>query len=98
MTPEERFEKIEKNMSTLQDQMIVAARIQQEAERRWQDDRELVWEGLLGLVRGQEQLQANQKALQEAQQNTQVALNSLIAQMDRLIEGQVASGQPLQGG
>ena len=86
VTPEERFEKIEKNQQVFQDQIIVTARMQQEAERRWQDDRELVWEGLLGLVRSQERLQ-------EQQRITQAALDHLIAHIDRFVKGQGGNGQ-----
>jgi len=93
MTPEERFEKIEKNQQVFQDQIIVTARMQQEAERRWQDDRELVWEGLLGLTRWQERFAVDLEAMSEQQRNTQAALDHLIANIDRFVKGQGGYGQ-----
>ncbi|MGD0228438.1 MAG: hypothetical protein ABSF71_39555 [Terriglobia bacterium] len=45
MTPEERWEKIEKNQTVMQDQIIVTARMQQEGEKRWANQTADVWEG-----------------------------------------------------
>jgi len=92
MTPEERWEKIEKNQTVMQDQIIVTARMQQEAEKRWANQTADVWEGFAHLARAQvrthesvQRLAETVQALADRQATTQTALESLIATVDKFV-------------
>lgn len=128
MTPEERFEKIEKaqlafrqDVKVLNEQMTVSARMQEEAEKRWVNTSADLWSALESLARSQkgtqeaverlgktvehlgetvehlagtvEKLSVKIDALADRQTNTQAALDSLIANIDRFIKGQDGNGQ-----
>ena len=106
MTPEERLEKIERNQTVMQDQIIVTARMQQEAEKRWASQAADVWEGFAHLARAQvrthesvqrlaetAQTLADQlETLADRQATTQAALESLIATVDKFVKGQSGDG------
>jgi len=99
MTPEERWEKIGKNQAAMQDQIIVTARLQQEAEKRWASQAADVWEGFAHLARAQvrthesvQRLAETAQALADRQATTQGALESLIATVDKFVKGQSGNG------
>ena len=99
MTPEERLEKIEKNQTVLQDQIIVTARMQQEAEKRWVSQTADVWEGFAHLARAEvrthesvQRLAEAVQALADRQATTQAALESLITTIDNFVKGQSGNG------
>lgn len=83
MTPEERFDKIEKNRTVIQDQIIVTARMQQEAEKRRASQTADVWEGFAHLARAQAATHEALQHLADRQATTQGALDSLIATVDK---------------
>jgi hypothetical protein len=99
VTPEERLEKIEKNQTVMQDQIIVTARMQQEGEKRWANQTADVWEGFAHLARAQvrthesvQRLAETVQALADRQVTTQAALESLIATVDKFVKGQSGNG------
>ena len=101
MTPEERLEKIEKAQGTLTDQMTVAARMAEESQKRFNRQADDLWEFVSYVADAQKHwneslghLRETVQALAERQTNTQAALDSLIAHIDRFVKGQGGNSQP----
>jgi ABC-type transporter Mla subunit MlaD len=108
VTPEERLEKIEKAQATLTDQMTVAARLAEESQKRFNRQADDLWEfvsyvadaqkhGVEALGHLREIVQAlavKVDALADRQSSTQAALDSLIVNIDRFVQGQGGNGEP----
>jgi hypothetical protein len=78
MTPEERFEKIDLALAEVKDSLIVAAELQRQSDRRFENERAEVW---AAIRRNDDQIAI-----------TQAALASLIATVERFIQGQGGNG------
>ena len=96
MTPEERWEKIDKNQTVMQDQIIVTARMQQEGEKRWANQTADVWEGFAHLTRSQVRMSDAMQHLANAQSETNAALQQLAAKVDRLADQQAMTQTALE--
>ncbi len=83
MTAEERFTKIEENL-------LVTSRMQIEAEGRWKEEAEQ-------LRAAQKHTQKSLDLLIERQIITDTALHSLIASIDRFVQGRGGHGDSRQG-
>ncbi len=78
MTPEERFEKIERQLAEVRETLVVAAELQRQSDRRFENERAEVW---AAIRRNDDQIAI-----------TQAALASLIATVERFIQGQGGNG------
>jgi hypothetical protein len=78
MTPEERFEKIERQLAQVSDSQIVGEELRRRSDTRFEIEREKVW---AAIRRNDDQIAV-----------TQAALASLIATVERFIQGQGGNG------
>jgi hypothetical protein len=78
MTPEERFEKIERQLAQVSDSQIVGEELRRRSDTRFEIEREKVW---AAIRRNDDQIAI-----------TQAALASLIATVERFIQGQGGNG------
>jgi hypothetical protein len=78
VTPEERFEKIERQLAAINDSQVVTEELRRRSDLRFEKERAEVW----AAIRRNDDLIAI----------TQAALASLIATVDRFIQGQGGDG------
>ena len=78
MTPEERFEKIERNLSEIGDTLAVTAELQRRSEQRCEQEHARIWDAL--------------HAFDDRQAIIQAALQSLTLNIDRFIQGKGGNG------
>ncbi len=93
MTPQERFENIEKSLLEICDIQSVSARLQQASEREWKGQIGELREVVVHIANAQQRSDAAIQHLAEQHTLTDAALKSLITSIDRFIQGGGGNGQ-----